>query len=346
MSAVKVRPMTRRELAEFRLARLVAGERMPYFMRALYAAQPLAAEGLGTFAVDRHWRLYVDPTLLIGADAWPKHEAAAVLLHEVGHLIRDHAGRADQLPRPLLPVVWNYAADAEINDDLLAAGAPLPIGVVTPEGLGLLPNDLAESYYVALIALAPTFPEDTGCGSGSGSGPVAGELGDADLSGAAPGLVEAEGQMVRRLVARDVQDHIAAKGRGTVAAGLERWAEAELAAPTVPWTRLLRALVRRVVARFAGRTDYTYSRPSRRRVPGVVLPAMRAPRVGVAVVVDTSGSMSEVDLSAAMSEISGVLASSGIDRENVRVLSCDARAASASQVRSVRDIHLVGGGGT
>jgi hypothetical protein len=76
----------------FRLIRLAAAEQMPYFARALFAMQPAAEPGLGTFAVDRHWRLYMDPALLAGPDAWPVVTAAAVLLHEAGHLIRDHAG--------------------------------------------------------------------------------------------------------------------------------------------------------------------------------------------------------------------------------------------------------------
>ena len=41
----------------FRLIRLAAAEQMPYFARALFAMQPAAEPGLGTFAVDRHWRL-------------------------------------------------------------------------------------------------------------------------------------------------------------------------------------------------------------------------------------------------------------------------------------------------
>ena len=85
--------------------------------------------------------------------------------------------------------------------------------------------------------------------------------------------------------------------------------------PTIPRARVLRAAVRRAVADQAGRTDYTYSRPSRRRVPGTVQPAMRGPSVIVSVVVDTSGSMSKDDLDAAMSEVAGVLRSSGVARD-------------------------------
>jgi len=147
-------------------------------------------------------------------------------------------------------------------------------------------------------------------------------------------------------VAHDVQAVEQAKGRGSMPGGLTRWAATVLAPPTVAWDRVLRAAVRRAVAERAGRVDYTYSRPSRRRLPGIIKPAMRAPSVIVSVVVDTSGSMSQADLDAAMGEVHGVLRSSGVAREHVRLLSCDAAATTAQRVRSATSVRLSGGGGT
>ena len=75
--------------------------------------------------MDGRWRLYVNPRRL---PEWPVIHTAGVLLHEAGHLIRDHAERAravnvmDEESR----LRWNLAADAEINDDLLAADVELP----------------------------------------------------------------------------------------------------------------------------------------------------------------------------------------------------------------------------
>ena len=357
MSAMRVRALTRREHEAFRLARLVATEQMPYFAHALFAVAPLACEGLGTFAVDRAWRLYMDPTRLLGAEQWSRTEAAGVLVHEVGHLIRDHGGRATALPQPLDALLWNYAADAEINDDLLDAGLVLPEGAITPTALGLCAHGLAEDYYRSLV------PPDTNsgrresddedgvsCGSGSGCEPMPAELGaDSTIDGERVDQVSgAAADLVRRQVARDVQ-HATEQGgcgRGTVPAGLRRWAAEVLAPPQVPWQRVLRAVLRRVIAHHAGRVDYTYSRPSRRRVPKVILPAMRGPRVRVALVVDTSGSMSDGALASALSEISGVLTTAAEERDQVRVLSCDAATGTVQRVRSVSDIALDGGGGT
>lgn len=221
---------------------------------------------------------------------------------------------------------------------------------MTPAALGCVDGDLAENYYRQLAPDDPTdpqLPDDgaEGCGSGAGCPPVPGELPATDSEVGTP-VSAAEADLIRRRVAHDVQSAANAKGRGSVPAGLSRWASEVLAPPTVAWDRILRATIRRAVADRAGRLDYTYSRPSRRRQPGLIKPAMRAPSVIVSIIVDTSASMQQRDLDAAMSEVNGVLRSSGVAREQVRLLSCDAAAASARRVRSVSDVRLTGGGGT
>lgn len=339
----RARPLEPAEDRAFRVARLFASQKMPYFSHALFAMRPVALPGLDTFGVDPHWRLYMDPALLDGPGAWPAPLAGAVLLHEAGHLIRDHAGRAESLPAPQ-HLAWNLAGDAEINDDLAAAGIILPDGVVTPAALGLAPDKLAEEYYALLARQDLTrFDGGPGCGSGAGVPAEPGEL-PWSLDAGTPGLGTADADLVRRTVAADVRR--ASQSRGTVPAGLERWASQTLATPAVPWQQLLRGTLRRVLASEAGRVDYTYKRPSRHRVPGIIRPGMRAPALTVAVVVDTSGSMSESQLAAALAEISGLLSSSGIARGQVSVLACDAEAAAPQKVRSAADVRLTGGGGT
>jgi predicted metal-dependent peptidase len=335
MTPTTIRPLTDDERRALAAARLVAVESAPYLAHALFSVRPLAAPGLATFAVDRHWRLYVDPATL---DEWGPQVAGAVLVHEASHLIRDHAGRADGLPGPVDHDRWNLATDAAINDDLLRAGLPLPSWVVTPASLGLPDAGVEEAYYGALPAQPPQ--TEPGCGSGAGDPRQPWEpAGDNPQT---PGLDDGQVTITRRKVAQDVRDAVA-HGRGTVPAGIERWATDELTAPTVPWRKVLAGMVRRAAALTTGRLTYTYTRPGRRPLPGIVTPAMRAPRVTAAAVVDTSGSMTPDDLAAALREINGVIKAVG---GSVSVIACDARAAQARQVRHARDVRLVGGGGT
>lgn len=80
----------------------------PYLAHALFSSQPVAAVGLGTFAVDRGWRLYVDPATLLG---WGPALAGGVLVHEIGHLVRAHAERADALGADYDHQRWNLATE-------------------------------------------------------------------------------------------------------------------------------------------------------------------------------------------------------------------------------------------
>lgn len=113
------------ERARNRLAvgRIIATETHPYLSKALFAMIPVAREGLGTFAVDKRWRLYYDPKLCL---EWTTKEIAAVWLHEAGHLVREHARRFEQMSEPEYHTQWNHAADAAINSDLREDGAVLP----------------------------------------------------------------------------------------------------------------------------------------------------------------------------------------------------------------------------
>jgi predicted metal-dependent peptidase len=350
--SVVVRALNSDEARLLTASRLVAVEHAPYLAHALFTIRPVAAEGLGTFAVDRGWRLYVDPATLVH---WGPALAGGVLVHEIGHLVRAHAERADAFGSDVDRERWNFATDAAINDDLLAAGVPLPDGVVTPSSLGLEDSGIEEVYYGALAQQQPWKAglngpgglggeSRAGCGSGAGDPQGSWELPPDDP--AAPAVGPADASMTRRRVAEAVRDYAANRGRGQLPAGWRRWADQTLAGPTIPWRRVLASAVRRAIAHAAGCHDYAYNRPGRRRIPRIVTPALRRPLVTVAVVVDTSGSMGQPELDAALAEVKGVITAAGVGSQRLTVLACDAAVGATTRVRRVEDVQLVGGGGT
>ena len=93
--STQARPLTTEEREAFRVVRLVAFQQMPYYAAGLFSLIPVAVPGYGTWAVDRWWRLYLDPELLVGESAWTVREAGGVLCHELNHLLRVHAERTD-----------------------------------------------------------------------------------------------------------------------------------------------------------------------------------------------------------------------------------------------------------
>ncbi|MFB8112649.1 vWA domain-containing protein [[Kitasatospora] papulosa] len=318
-------------------ARYRAATDRPYLASALYALTVVASDEVPTMGVDRYWRCYVSPGFV---DRTPVAELAAVWVHEVAHLVRDHHGRAELLPpadrRDRHRV--NVAQDCEINDDLIADGLPLPAGRMEPRLFGLPEGQLFEAYLPAL----PPSPVTHDCGSGAHGQPSDWESGDR-AGPAGVGAVEAEA--LRRHTAEAMRAH--ARARGALPGGWKRWAD-EVLEPTVDWRRALAGAVRDAAAWASGAIDYTYRRPSRRSAAlrGIVLPSLRRPLPRVAVVIDTSGSMGEAEIAAALGEVTGVLREVGVRGNRVTVLACDADVQAVSRVTATGQITLGGGGGT
>jgi predicted metal-dependent peptidase len=316
-------------------ARLVASQLQPFLTLGLYALQPVVRPGLGTFAVDRQWRLYIDPARLA---RWTVPELAAVLLHEVGHVVRDHGGRAVAMGVGKDEArIWNLAADAEINDDLLRDGAQLPESAVVPSTFGLPPGRAAE-FYFTILRDRRDLPPAPDCGSG-----CTGHDDAEDYESTLPaGLRAFEVDLLRRRIAQEVL-RWAGSRPGVGSAGWSRWASAFLD-PQLDWRTLLRSAVRQGVAALSGADDYSYRRPSRRRVPGVVLPSLVSPVPAIGVVIDTSGSMRDEDLDAAWSEVQSCLRSLGVHRDLVTIVAADVHAARVNSWSA--KVELLGGGGT
>lgn len=360
--------------------RVWAAHEAPYLASALLALDPVVVDveegdapvDLRAFPADRSWHVYIDPSVLDGVEVG---EVGFWLLHQVSHLVREHAARYPGSPAPeqaAAPLAsrtaeqmrWNAAGDAEINDDLYTANLKLPEGALHPARLGLPEGWTAEQYWDALEPVETARPissPDEGLAGSDQQGRTATEAGErssgehdcgsgCDGQGRGwncdkPGLSAIGARLVARDTARRIREHT--RQRGDTPAGWQRWAD-EILEPSVNWRRQLAAHVRRGAADITGRVDFTYRRPSRRAsaIPDVVLPSLRQPLPQVALVIDTSGSMSDSMLGQALGEVTGVLHSLGVARRNLRVIACDASAYSAQRVRDLGAIRLEGGGGT
>jgi predicted metal-dependent peptidase len=337
--------MSAGEVPGLAAGRVWAATRFPYLATGLFGTQVVADDGIGTVAVDEGWRLHADPELTA---QWTAAQLGSVLVHHLSHLLRAHAERAgpagvsnDQAQ------LWVRCADAEINDDLVPAGLELPGSPVLPAHLGAEPGRLAEQYFETARRRDGAYRPpgemegagwDLDCGSGADGRPRPWD------SGGGSRLAPWEARLLARRVAQDCLRH--GREAGDVPAGLLRWAD-ELLEPAVDWRKALAAELRRAVADTAGAVDYSYRRPSRRAsVAGaVVLPALRRPVPDIAVVCDTSGSMSEDLLAVALAEVEGLLRAVGAARQ-LRVLACDTAVGPVRRVSSARQVELIGGGGT
>ena len=248
-----------------RAARLRTSKLFPYLQSAIWSMTLIKTDQVETMAVDTGWRCYYNEAAMRKR---PIEEVSTILVHEVWHLLRKHHQRAERLGiNNQNALAWNVATDCEINDDLLAQGGKLS-DCLLPSRFGWLPDQLAETYY-AKIPVRPASLSSSGGGSGEGN--CSDETGSfvQKLKGAmwfggscadniprayelppnireAPRKGEAEAELIRRQVARDITS---TKSRGTLPGGMNRWAEDLLAPPKVNWRRELLVNVRRAVAK-------------------------------------------------------------------------------------------------
>lgn len=357
-------------LNRFAEARLWAAANAPYLASALFAlrpvvlepyldektGEPVADDEFRAFPADTRWSVHLDPGTTL---ATPAPEVGWWLLHHIGHLVRHHAARSpvsasapnthatgeaggpDSVSRR-----WNQAADAEVNDDLEAAGLTSPAGIISPRELGLPEGRLAEEY-LSLIEVLDTAHRKGGrrlaelidCGCAAD-----GIEHDYEDSTAGDGLSETERDILELAVAREIETRSSA--RATIPGGWRRWATERLH-PAVDWRAELGAVLRRGVRHAAGRVDFSYSRPSRRPViGGVVMPAMVAPAPEVALVIDTSGSITPAILTGFLAEVTAIITRASGPSRRLRVICCDLHAHPVHTVRRAEDIELLGGGGT
>lgn len=190
---------------------------------------------------------------------------------------------------------WDIAADLSVDQSILNSGLKLPHDVPIP-GQGQyqsLPPDLsAEEYYDLL-------PKDED-GDGDGDGGCSVSL---DAAGAGDGNEAAKSEMEAKWNQNTASAEAAARQRGDMPGDFDRFC-VEILEPKVDWREQLREFVNE-----RARNDFTWANPNRRFIwQGIILPGLLSEEVGkVAISIDTSGSISDDDLSRFASEAQGIL---------------------------------------
>jgi predicted metal-dependent peptidase len=343
-------------------ARVRASYQRAYFAPALFSLIPVKTDQIASMAVDTRWRLYYNDKWVA---AHSVEENAAVLIHEVSHLLREHEARK-QATAVKNATLWNTAADCEINDDLIAEGLPLPDDPPLPGQYGLKSGRNAETYYRELLKSAHDgdtadakgsnpFTQIHGkesqapgcdCGSGAHGEWRPWELPDDDGSpGGVPGVDPVKAELVRRDVAQRILDRSGEAGDAPL--GWRRWASTVLA-PKVDYMATIRHAVRKALRDSTlGRYDRTYRQPHRRQAcyGEFLMPSFHQPRPTPGFLIDTSGSMEDTQLARAVAELGGLTRQLGYSAEVV-VACCDVVVHDVRKVFNAAQLELYGGGGT
>jgi predicted metal-dependent peptidase len=342
----------------FTVARYIAVRKAPYFAHALFRIPIITTPTVPIAAMDMYGRMYINPQVV---KEWTPEHIATILVHEMFHFLNEHFGRKGAREQKR----WNIATDMEIANTLRTMDFRLdtPTPHITPEQYNLPENLLAEEYYDMLKDGSDDGNAD-GDGNGSGNGKENNDRNssgnsDGHPSGSAsdgmdkpwelppddaehPGLSDTEQELLRREVAHAIEEHY--KDKGSVPLGLERLCTRMRRKNEVDWRTLLRRTVKQTIYISGSGDQFTYRRPNRRKQnSNFIFPSLIRIRPKVAVVIDTSGSMSNAELNTALNEVDALLQEL---RSEITVLSVDADVHTKQRIRSTHQIQLEGGGGT
>ena len=351
-----------------RSARARASFLRPYFTAAIFALVIVESEAVPTIGVDRYKRLYFNPKWIA---QYSVTELTTVVLHEIGHVLRDHHLRARAIGVTALTAQdANVAQDCALNDDIaseieqLGDLKPLPDpkdpailalpeemrGPFYPWKIGCEDGHVWEHYYRHMRENAPEEPEDKlilvlggDCGSGAHGVTRSWDLGDPEDCGI-EGVSDADWEDVKDIVARAITEH--AKTKGSVPNGWLEWSNTLLSPPVIQWDQLLASNLRWGINDAAGMVTHSYQRPSRRQSAfrDFVMPNMRRPIPFICVIGDTSGSMDETQLAYVRGVVRDICQSLGA---KLAFLATDAAVHGGMQmVHDGHDVELRGRGGT
>ena len=281
-----------------------------------------------TAATDgRH--LFVNPEWFNPLDI---EERVFVLAHEVAHVILEHCPRMKMYQdRGVGPDLkewsnnrWNQATDYNINDWLAKSSVGrMPMGGLHHPNYGM--DDLADDIYTKV-------PDD----------PKADNNWDTHLPPDPNAPPPAKSQVQRAVKsAANV-----AKQQGNTPAGMERLVD-DICEPQVDWKERVKLALHRV----AGKDASTWARPNRRRLavpPHIYWPGTESYQVGtIAMFVDTSGSVSDKEMSHFFGEMNAILTE--LIPQRALIGSCDTVAHGPEELQDINDLldyKPQGGGGT
>jgi predicted metal-dependent peptidase len=365
-------------LRKIQQARSEAEGIWPYISSILFELRLVRVDdpSFRTLAVDKGWRLYWSPDFVDKCDI---PQLATSLLHECMHCLLDHADRFDELDTKTKDFqLWNIVGDCSINETLEEEmlGLPNHIRPVRFEDFdGVIDkSETPERNYFKLLEDKCSNSKSNGDQDKNSSSSA--DQPDTPNQHQDPGSTESPDQpdcgsiaggSARPYEIEETDEHAPAIDSGTKALATGSAIDAiihgrdygpkagrslvraveELLRPRISWRQKLASVLRQSLGNMMGRSDYTIMRISRREsaigTPTFKprLPAMRGPLPPtVAVILDTSPSITDSHLKEAISEIIGIVRAVGVSK-SIAVIPCSYFAYDVQYVRTETQVQFI-----
>ena len=275
----------------------------PFFAYLVVSLKPHERKNMPTAGVNINADLYYNPSFV---DKLSEEELQFLLCHECSHLAYGHLWRAEKRDKYL----FNWASDLTINTLLKANGFTLIKDCLSPNDKdewiyqGITIKDVSkkssEELYDEIYQLTPKINmtdflkmlNDKSIDKHFYSG----EQGEGTGT---PIIVEGMGEedWKRKLIEANVYAH----QQGKEPLGMGRFID-KLLHPKLNWRQILK---QSITSEYP--VDFSYARPSRRSVStGFYMPYIKKENLDIGVSIDTSGSITQKELTIFVSELVGI----------------------------------------
>ena len=327
--------------------------RHPFFGNMATRLRIVAAdEWLGTAAVDGR-NLYYNTQFF---NAMNNKEIEFVVAHEILHMVFDHIGRREDRN----PMIYNISADYIVNNTLVRDRiGTIPSIVQCYQDFkyeGWTSEEVYDDVYEEAKKNGEEYLKQLGemldehldmedGDEGSSDGDM-GEDGNGNAtSGSKPTYSKEEEKQIKDEIKENMISAAQSAGAGNVPGAVARMIK-ELTEPKMNWREIIRQSVQSTI-----RSDYTFSRPSRKgQMSGAILPSMDfQDTIDVAVCIDMSGSIGEIQGKDFLGEVKGIMEE--FPDYNIKVWCFDTDVYNeedfaANDGKDLLDYELMGGGGT
>ena len=265
--------------------------------------------------------------------------------HEILHAVYDHMGRRGGRD----PKISNIAADYCVNGDLVEQRIGDKISVVPilfdTKFKGWAYEEVydylqANANKINLSQLAEQVLDEHLDGEGDGEGD-----GDEQDGNGHPRLSKEERDAIRDEIRGAVISAAQAAGAGNLPAGVKRLLK-DLTSPVIGWKELLQQQIQSTV-----KNDFTFQRPNRKGWHmDAIMPGLKpGEMIDICIAMDQSGSISEEDSKAFLSEIKGIM--EAFDEYRITLWCFDTdiynmQTYTSDNIEDIMAYEPMGGGGT
>ena len=250
-------------------------------------------------------------------------ERTGLLAHEVWHVAFNHLTRLGSRDKML----WNKAGDYVINYMLTQAGFTIPTGGLYDTRF----KDMStEEVYNIIVN------EDKADHGGDDF--------EVDLLDAPEGSTpeDVNDKITDMIIKAQIQSKIANKDKGEIPGEIARAID-DLINPKLPWYEILQRFMSDLV-----KDDYSWIKPNKRFYPNYYLPSQQSYTIGqVVVAIDTSGSVSQAEITKMLSEIENIRDT--FQPQKLTIIDCDAEIHNVYDVEkydNILELEFHGHGGT